>query len=63
MTKLDGPKALQTKEYLMMRIKDLNEFDIHVILMIDEIYVAKRAESTGGRVCGLTEDGEIGASW
>ena len=58
MSKLDGSTSQETKEYIKMRTKSMNEYDINVILMIDEIYIASRPESTGGRVSGLTEDGE-----
>ncbi len=48
-------------KYLKLRIRDLNSYQRHVILMIDEIYVAKRVELTAsrGEISGFTPETEV----
>jgi len=60
--RLDTSTGLNNAAYLKLRVSKLNEFDRNVILMIDEIYNAKRVECSGGEVQGLTADGAIGYS-
>ena len=45
-----------------MRYSQLNAFDPNVLLMIDEIYLSKRLETTRGEIFGLTEDGEVAST-
>jgi len=45
--------------YLKLRISKLNEFERTVLLIIDEVYVAKRVEYSGGSIHGLTTDGNV----
>ena len=59
---LDRRIGIDDSEYLRQRYSQLNAFDINVLLLIDEIYVSKRVESTGGQVFGLTEDCEVAAT-
>ena len=40
--------------YLKLRISKLNEFERTVLLIIDEVYVAKQVEYSGGSIHGLT---------
>ena len=45
---LDQRTGLNNSDYLNIRFSKLNCFDINVLLMIDEIYLSKRVESSGG---------------
>jgi len=56
---LDKRTGLDDKKYLQMRYSKLNAFDRNVIIMIDEIYLSKRIEATGGQIFGLTENCEV----
>ena len=49
-------------KYLSLRYSQLNAFDRNVILMIDEIYLSKRVEASGGQIFGLTENCEVAAT-
>ena len=49
-------------KYLRLRYSQLNSFDRNVILMIDEIYLSKRVEASGGQIFGLTENCEVAAT-
>ena len=60
--KVGGNNGLNNEEYLAMRLSKLSGFDLNVILMIDEIYLAKRTEMSGGNVCGLMEDGTMAST-
>ena len=57
--RLNSNSGLDNSAYLKLRVSKLNEFDRHVILMIDEIYIAKRVEYCGGELQGLTADGSV----
>ena len=57
--RLDDDKGLDSSAYLKLRVSKLNEFEHNVVLIIDEIYVAKRAEYSAGEVKGLTGDGAL----
>jgi len=48
--------------YLNMRVTKMNELDRTVILIIDEIYVAKRVEYSSGEVQGLTADRNVAST-
>ena len=45
-----------------MRYLQLNAFDRNIIVMIDEIYLCKRIEATGGHILGLTDNCEIAST-
>jgi len=60
--RLDGTDALSNVSYLKLRAGQLTELQRNVVLIIDEIYVAKRVEFSGGLVKGLTADGEVAGS-
>ena len=47
---LDQRTGLDDSDYLNIRFSKLNFFDRNVLLMIDEIYLSKRVESSGGQV-------------
>ena len=47
--------GLVDSDYLNIRFSKLIFFDRNVLLIIDEIYLSKRVESSGGQVFGLTE--------
>jgi hypothetical protein len=57
--RLDSSTGLDNSSYLNLRVSKLNEFDRNVVLIVDEIYIAKRLEYSGGGVQGLTPDGSI----
>ena len=57
--KVGGKTGLTNDEYLSMRFSKLSGFDVNVLLLIDEIYLAKRVETSDGNTCGLTEDGAM----
>ena len=50
------------EQYLRLRFSQLNAVDRNVLLMIDEIYLSKRVEASGGQVLGLTDDCKIAAT-
>ena len=52
---LDQRTGFYDSDYLNIRFLKLNCFDKNILLMIDEIYLSKRVESSGGQVFGLTE--------
>ena len=56
---LNSNKGLDDKQYLQLRFSQLNAFDRNVLVMIDEIYLSKRVEASGGQVIGLTNDCQI----
>ena len=59
---LDQRTGLDDSDYLNIRFSKLNFFDRNVLLMIDEIYLSKRVESSGGQVFGLTESYAVAAT-
>ena len=59
---LNSNTGLDNSSYLRLRIADLNEYKRTVLLIIDEIYVAKRVEYSGGEVQGLTPDGAVAST-
>jgi hypothetical protein len=50
--RLNGVDGLDNSSYLRLRASKLNELQRSVILMVDEIYVAKRVEYSGGQQTG-----------
>jgi THAP domain/Transposase protein len=60
--RLNVNEGLNNINYLKLRVAKLNEFQRNVVLMIDEIYVAKRVEYSGGEVQGLTPDGSVAST-
>lgn len=56
--RMDKSSGLDNTSYLKLRVKKLNEYERNVLLMIDEIYVAKRLEYSGGKIIGMTSDGK-----
>ena len=59
---LDKRIGLDDERYLQMRYSQLNTFDRNIIVMIDEIYLSKRIEATGGHILGLTDNCEIAST-
>ena len=57
--RLNTSDGLDNKSYLKLRASKLNQFQRHVLLMIDEIYIAKRVEYSRGAIQGLTPDGSV----
>ena len=45
--------------YLKLHVSKLNKFKWSVLLIIDEIYIARRVEYSSGEVLGLTADGNV----
>ena len=60
--RLDTRSGLDNSAYLKLRISNLNEHERTVVLIIDEIYVAKRVEYSGGDVQGLAADGSVAST-
>lgn len=60
--RVSGDNGLDKEQYLNIRINNLNELQRTVILMIDEIYVAKRVDYSGGRIQGMTADGNVAST-
>jgi len=60
--RLDSNNGLDNSAYLTLRASKLNELQRTVILIIDEIYVAKRVEYSAGQVVGLTSDGDVAST-
>jgi len=59
---LHTPCVSDNTSYLKLRASTLNAFERNALLMIDEIYVAKRVECSGGAVQGLTADGGVAST-
>ena len=59
---LDKRIGLDDERYLQMRYSQLNAFDRNIIVTIDEIYLFKRIEATGGHILGLTNNCEIAST-
>src|SRR6218665_4071868 len=55
-------EGLDNSSYLKLRVSKLNAFERVVILMIDEIYISKRVEYSGGEVKGLTPEGTVAST-
>ena len=55
-------RGLDSSAYLTLRVSKLNEHERNVVLMIDEIYIAKRVEYSGGEVKGLVADGSVAST-
>ena len=60
--RVDVNEGLDNSAYLKLRVDKLNAYERNVVLMIDEIYVAKRVEYAGGDVKGLTVDGSVAST-
>lgn len=56
--RMNDTHGLDNTAYLRLRISSLNWFEKHVVLIMDEIYVAKRIEYSSGEIVGLTSDGK-----
>ena len=54
--------SLNNTDYLKIRLSKLSQFDRNVLVMIDEIYIAKRVEFSRGEIHGLTEAGEVAST-
>ena len=59
---LDRRTGLDDAGYLKMRFSKLNAFDRNVLLMIDEVYLSKRVEASGGQVFGVTDSCDVAAT-
>ena len=59
---VNSSSGLDNTAYLNLRISKLNAFQRNVVLIIDEIYIAKRVEYSGGEVQGLTADGSVAST-
>ena len=60
--RLSAANGLDNASYLKLRVSKLNEFERNTVLIIDEIYVAKRVEYSGGEMTGLTCDGVVAST-
>jgi len=60
--RLDSQTDLDNTAYLKLRTTRLSEQQRVVVLIIDEIYVAKRVEYSAGDVQGLTADGSVAST-
>jgi len=59
---LNSSTEVSNLAYLRLRVSKLNEFQQTVLLIIDEIYIARRMEYTGSKVLGLTPDGKVAST-
>jgi len=60
--KMNTSTSTDNSAYLTLRMSKLNAYERTVILIIDEIYIAKRVEYSGGEVHGLTADGQVAST-
>ena len=60
--RLNSDSGIDNSTYLKMRASKLNEFERKVLLIIDEIYIARRVEYSGGEIIGLTPDGSVAST-
>ena len=56
---LNSKTGLDDEHHLRLQFSQLNAFNQNVIIMIDEIYLSKRTEASGGQLFGLTENCQI----
>ena len=56
---LDSKTGIDDKQCLTLCFSQLNAFDKNVIMMIDEIYLAKRVEASGEQLFGLTDNCQV----
>lgn len=54
--------CLNNESYLKLRYSKLENIQTHVLLMIDEIYIAKRVEYSGGKIMGITSSGDVAST-
>ena len=54
--RVSSARCPDNASYLNLRVSKLSEYEQKVVLMIDEIYIAKRVEYSVGEVHGLTND-------
>ena len=59
---MNSSTGLDNASYLKLRASKLNAIEANVLLIIDEIYVAKRVEYCAGEVQGLTGDGAVAST-
>jgi len=55
--RLNTESGLDNTSYLKMQLSKLDEFEREVVLIIDEIYIAKRVERSGGKI--IARDGSV----
>ena len=60
--RLSVADGLDNVSYLTLRMSKLKECERNVVLMIDEIHVAKKMEYSGGDATGLTTDGSVAST-
>jgi len=60
--RLNSSSTTDNLAYLKLRVSKLNKFEHSVLLIIDEIYVAKRVGYSCGKVQGLAGDGNIAST-
>ena len=59
---LDKRIGLDDERHLQMLYSQLNAFDRYIIVMINEIYLSKRIEATGGHILGLKDNCKIAST-
>lgn len=60
--KVNEQSGLTNTAYLKLRYSKLEQLQRHCLLMIDEVYVSKRVEYSGGKVYGLTDSCEVAST-
>ena len=60
--KVNATTSTDNSANLTLRMSKLNEYERTVLLIIDQIYIAKRVEYSGGEVHGLTADGQVAST-
>jgi hypothetical protein len=54
----DSESGLNNVAYLKLRVEQLDQMENTILLMIDEIYVARRVEYSGGQMYGMLPNGD-----
>lgn len=54
--------GLDSSAYLTLSVSKLSEYECNIVLMTDEIYVAKCVEYSGGEVKGLVADSSVAST-
>ena len=60
--RVNEDKGLDRSAYLTLRVSKVNEHERNVVLMIYEIYIAKRVECSGGEFKGLVAHGSVAST-
>ena len=59
---VNSNSGLDNASYLQLRVSQLNDYQKNVLVIIDEVYIAKRVEYSAGEVQGLTADETVAST-